>query len=357
MRHRLFGLLLTTCVAACAPTTGPVSLPTDVLVVLDRDERALRLVVVDSTDLMVTIPLGAGTGAPTTLAVRGGMAAVGFGTGGRILIVDLIRREVTATIVTGLGESSPIASVFITEDGEGYAASPVANLITRFTLSGAAEQIPGVSHGPQAFGLARGRVFFVNGNRQGCFPVRPDCPNTPSWLSPFDRSTPILDSIPLLGPGNAVAAALGGDGLLYVLNAGTGGPVERRLSALDPVRQREVASFGGIGVKPLYMASDGGERLLLASDAEGLMVFNTRTRSLDRGAGSAIPTQQPRGVAFDGLGRGYVLEAGSCDASGATGRVRVFGTDLVERRAITTGACPVAIAVTEFSIDFLAADQ
>jgi hypothetical protein len=357
MRHRLVALFVATLVGACAPTTGPVSLPTDVLVVLDRDERALRLVVVDSANLEATIPLGAGPGAPTTLAVRGGMAAVGFGTGGQILIVDLIRREVTATILTGLGENSPIASVFITESGEGYAASPVANLITRFTLAGAAEQIPGVSQGPQAFGLARGRIFFVNGNRQDCFPVNPTCPNTPSWLSPFDRGTPVLDSVPLLGPGNAVAAALGGDGLLYVLNAGNGGQVEGRLSAVDPVRQREVASFGGIGVMPLYMASDGGERLLLASDAEGLMVFNTRTRSLDRGAGSGIPTQHPRGVAFDGLGRGYVLEAGSCEASGAQGRVRVFGPDLVERRAITTGTCPMAIAVAEFPVDFLTVAQ
>jgi len=351
MRHWPVGLLLASLVGACAPTTGPVSLPTEVLVVLDREERSLRLVAADSTDAVVTIPLGIGPGAPTTLAVRGSIAAVGLGTGGQILLINLATRQLAAVIVTGFGENSPIVSVAITEEGEGYAASPIVNLVTRFTLDGAAEQIPGLTQGPQAFGLARGRVFFVNGNRQNCYPIQAICANNASWLGPFERNKNPLDSVPLLGPGNAVAAVLGADGLLYVLNAGNGGTVEGRLSAVDPVRLREVASFGGFGVFPRYIASDGGDRLLVASQAEGLMVFNTRTRALERGAGSGIPLQDPRALTSDGLGRAYVVEGGSCTTGGALGRVRVFGADLVERRAIPTGICPVAAAVTEIPAD------
>ena len=99
------------------------------------------------------------------------------------------------------------------------------------------------------------------------------------------------------------------------------------------------------------MVSDGGDRLLIASAAEGLMVFNTRTRELERGAGSGIPLLQPRGLASDGLGRSYVVEAGSCTVAGGAGRVRVFGSDLVERRTIATGVCPVAAAITEIQAD------
>ena len=133
--------------------------------------------------------------------------------------------------------------------------------------------------------------------------------------------------------------------------AGNGGSVEGRLSAVDPVRQREVASFGGLGVSPSFMVSDGGDRLLIASAAEGLMIFNTRTRALDRGAGSGIPLLQPRGLTSDGLGRSYVVEAGSCTVGGSAGRIRVFGADLVERRTIATGVCPVAAAITEIQAD------
>lgn len=351
MRFWPAGLLLASVAAGCAPTTGPVSLPTEVLVVLDREERALRLIAVDSTSTTMTIPLGPGVGVPTTLALWGTKAAVGLSSGGQILIVDLVKQQVTAVVVTGVGQLSPIASVAFSEDGDGYAASPVSNLVTRFTLSGAAEQITGLTQGPQAFGMARGRVFFVNGNRQGCFPVLPSCANNPSWLGPFERGKTTLDSIPLLGPGNAIAAVLSADGLLYVLNAGNGSPVEGRLSAVDPVAQREVASFGGFGVAPLYLASDGGDRLLVASAAEGLMVFNSRTRSLERGAGAGIPLLQPRALASDGFGRSYVVEAGSCQLGGSTGRVRVFGTDLVERRTIPTGVCPVAAGITEIPAD------
>jgi hypothetical protein len=344
-------LLLASALGACAATTGPTSLPTEVLVVLDQQERALRLVAVDSTATTITIPLGTTVGAPTTLAVRGTKAAVGMNAGGLILIVDLVSHQVIAQIVTSLGDNTPIASIAFSEEGDGYAASPVANLVTRFTTAGAAEQISGLTQGPQAFGMARGRVFFVNGNRAGCYPVQVACANNASWLAPFERGKTPLDSIPLLGPGNAVAAVPSSDGVLYVLIAGNGGTVEGRLSAVDPVRQREVASYGGLGVSPLFMVSDGADRLLIASAAEGLMVFNTRTRALERGAGSGIPLQQPRGLASDGLGRSYVVEAGSCTAGGSSGRIRVFGADLVERRTIATGVCPVAAAITEIRAD------
>ncbi len=351
MRFWPVGLLVVGILGACAPTTGPVSLPTEVLVVLDQTERALRLVAVDSTSSVVTIPLGPGVGEPTTLAVSGSKAAVGLGSGGQILIVDLATRQLSAVVLTGVGELGPVTSIAFTADGEGFAASPIANLVTRFDVNGASERITGLTQGPQAFGLARGRIFFVNGNRQNCFPVQPTCPNLQSWLGLFERGKSSLDSVPLLGPGNALAAVQTSDGLLYILNAGNGGTVEGRLSAVDPVLKREVASFGGIGVAPRFLSSDGGDRLMVASATEGLMVFNIRTRSLERGAGAGIPLLDPRGLASDAFGRSYVVEAGSCVLGGGTGRVRVFGVDLVERKAIAAGVCPVAAAITEIPAD------
>jgi hypothetical protein len=67
------------------------------------------------------------------------------------------------------------------------------------------------------------------------------------------------------------------------------------------------------------------------------MVFNTRTRTLERGAGAGIPVQGNSGVAVDAANRVYAIESGPC--TGAPGRVRVFRTDLTEIRSLILGAC------------------
>ena len=54
---KVLRVMLAMVIAGCAPTTGPVSLPLEVLVILDRDARTLTLVPVDSTSVAATIPL------------------------------------------------------------------------------------------------------------------------------------------------------------------------------------------------------------------------------------------------------------------------------------------------------------
>lgn len=141
--------------------------------------------------------------------------------------------------------------------------------------------------------------------------------------------------------------------MLYVLSSGNGGTTEGRLSGVDPVTRKEVASFAGFGPKPTYMAADGNDRLLIASLTE-LMVFNTRDRRVEKGVGAGIPFQSavPRALVTDAFGRAYLSVGGACLLGGATGVVRVFGTDLVERSAIPVGVCPVASAVTEIPADY-----
>jgi hypothetical protein len=145
------------------------------------------------------------------------------------------------------------------------------------------------------------------------------------------------------------------DGLLYVLSTGDGA-ASGRLSVVDPVLRQEIASFSGFGVAPQFLASDGADRILIASGAEGLMLFNVRDRRIERGAGQGVPLERPVGVLADGLGRIYVLEAGTCDG-GTTARIRVFGSDLVPRRDLSTTPCPAAMALTEIPTELLGIDQ
>lgn len=358
MRLGPAALLLLSAVGACAPTTGPTALPVEVLVVLDREERLLRLIAVDSTNVVKTIDLSGSLGAlkPTVMAVRGTTALVGLGSAGFVLVVDLATRRVVRPLIpiAGLGE---VAAVAISEAGQGFSAVPATpnneNVTILDPATGAAG-ITTVAGGPQGFGVARGTVFVVLGNRQFCYPAVPSCLNTPSWLKPYPFNT--IDSIALNGPGNASATAVGSDGLLYVLNSGNGGTAEGRLSAVDPVARKEVASFGGFGISPLYMASDGSDRLLITGPHE-LMVFNVHDRLVEKGAGAGIPFPvSPRGIAADAFSRAYLPVGGSCVVGGAVGAVRVFGADLVERSPLAVGVCPVAVAVTDIPADFFHVD-
>ena len=111
---------------------------------------------------------------------------------------------------------------------------------------------------------------------------------------------------------------------------------------MDPVRREEVATFGGLGVRPARAASLG-DRLLIASPTEGLMEFNTRTRQFTRGAGNGVPLTGAVGVATDGEGRVWVARQGACP--GGAGTLTQLRSDLTSVRDVPLGACPTAAAV------------
>ncbi len=326
-------------IGACASTNSTGSLPIEVLVVLDQVDRNLVLVPVDSPSVVRFVPVADGGNIPTSLAVRGQFALVGMGQAGVVLVVDLVAGQVTRRMSIS---TSGVTAVAFGDDGAAYAAS-ANGLVTRFDPASGTGAIGLISGGPQGFGIGRGKVYLVMGNREGCGEPG-SCDDRPSWLVSLATVSP-GDSVPLLGPGNAGPAVTGADGNIYVLSRGDGGAVEGRLSVIDPVRNAEVASFGGFGPSPSWIGTNAGDRILVASEQGGLMMFNIRDRRVERGIGTGIPVNRPGGIATDELGRVYVLEQGGCSVS-APGRVRVFGPDLVERQLITGGICPVGAATT-----------
>ena len=243
-----------------------------------------------------------------------------------------------------------LRAIALTGDDEGYAAVTNTNTVVRFhPLSGGTDAPLDLNlyrlGGPRGFAVARGQTYAINGNRQNCDPGPPGCPTgRASWLTLLDPAHP--DSIPLIGPGNASVAANSPDGLLYVLVRGDSGIYDGQLTGVNPVDPtRSQFSYAGFGAAPQFLAADGFNRLLIAS-ASGLMAFNTSNRTIIQGA-PGIPLSHATALATDGLGRIYVVEAGGCTAEGAAGRVRIFGTDLIERVGISAGICPVAAIVTE----------
>jgi hypothetical protein len=126
-----------------------------------------------------------------------------------------------------------------------------------------------------------------------------------------------------------------GDGLLYVIQEGDPSIDEARLSIVDPVDRREVASFGGFGFGPGDLTADGGDRLLISSRTEGLMEFDRADRVVVRGEGNGVVIPANSGVAVDSQARIYALEAG---CSG-TGILHILRTDFSEIRSVSVGQC------------------
>jgi hypothetical protein len=344
--RRIGGLLGLVLAGACASTL-PSALPVEVLVMLDRQANELLIMPTDSVGVVHHFSLSQSLLTdPLLLAVRGTTVAVAYSTS--VTIVDLNGPRVLRTI--RIVPNDPIRAVVLTGDDEGYAAATNTNTVVLFHPLTDRTDAPldvGLYHlgGPRGFAVARGLTYAINGNRQNCDPGPPGCPvGKASWLSLLDPAHP--DSIPLIGPGNASASANSPDGLIYVLVRGDSGVYDGQLTGVNPADPtRSQFSYAGFGAAPQYLSADGFNHLLIAS-ASGLMVFNTSNRSVTRGT-PGIPLSKATALTTDGLGRIYVLEAGSCTAGGSPGRVRVFGQDLIERVGMAAGNCPVAAAVTE----------
>ncbi len=339
-------LLLTGLLAgACAPTTAPSPPPSELLLVVNGGDNSLSLIPIDSLRPTRRIPLG-GAGRSTHVSARAGTALVAGGEGDALYLVDLVTERLKRTFLLEAG-SRPGGLTLVSES-VAHATLPGRNALLRVDLVSGDTASVAVGQYPVDVVLTRGRLFVINANLGPC-DDGPFCPLGPGWITVVDpvtnaRSTG-RDSIPLPSSGQPRAAELGGDGLVYVVHTGSVSDEEPgRLTIVDPVRREEVGSFGGFGFVPVGIASDGRERLFVASPRDGLMEFNTRTRRVVRGAGSGVAVSDNVAAAVDSHGRVYAIEAGGC-GPGALGRLRLFRADLTEARSLILGECPTAAVI------------
>ena len=298
--------------AGCAEPNPFPPPPDEVLLVANTTAATLSAVPVSATGPGTTIQLtgssvnGLDALGPIVIASLPGDDAA-----------DLLNLIVMSVVMTmDLPAGSGATGVAVVNDTVGYVANPNLNSITQIDLvtGDTASLMVGVY--PQGLISTRGSLFVLNGNVTPCGQPGGLCSLGSSWLTVVDPLTNTLasgtDSIPLVGPGNARYAAIGSDGLLYVMNRGT--TTDSRLSIVDPVGRQEIASFGGFGRGPGQLAGDRGERILISSPSEGVMVFNTRTRSVDRGAGNGVAIPENSGIAVDGSLRTYAIQSGDAPA-------------------------------------------
>ena len=322
---------------ACAATEPFPPAPVEVLVVVNRTARTLSVVPTSAPNTGVAIPLGASSNVPAGIAARAGIALVPLGDDDAVAVVDLGAGTVLNTFP--LATNSGATGAAIIDDSIGYVANPGLNTVTRINYRTGDTASVGVGVHPQGLVFTRGKLFVLNGNLNGAL-----APIGASWLSVVDPVTNALasgiDSILLFGPGNARAATVGPDGLVYVMSAGDSGTGEGRLSIVNPVTRVELASFGGFGNLPAGVAATG-DHLFVASWAEGVLVFDTRLRQVTRGAGEGYAVATNASVATGTHDRVYAISAGPC-TGGTGGTAHILrASDLVQTGTISLGECAI----------------
>jgi hypothetical protein len=322
--------------AGCAETAAPPPAPEEVVVVLNTSGATLSLVPVAAPTQVSTIPLGASDVEPVSVATRGGTAVVPLRGRSAVAIVDLREQQLVNTIQ--LQPGAQVAGAALVDDSTAYISSSNLNSMTRVDLATGDTASLAVGNTPQQVTFTRGRLLVLNANLDSL-----GKPAGESWISVVDPAAgdrgALIDSIPLIGPGNAEYSAIASDGLVYVVQVGDPSMDEGRLSVVDPVRRQELASFGGFGFGPGDLTADGGDRLLISSRTEGLMEFDTAERSIVRGEGNGVPVPGNTGVAVDSEGRVYALESG-CSENGV---LHLLRPDFTEIRTVPVGQCATQV--------------
>lgn len=331
----------------CAETNAPPPDPVELLVVTNSQANSLTLVPVDRSEPPLIVQLGNPRGTPLTIAARERFAIVPLGDIDEVAVVDLLRRTMVHRVP--LPPGSGARGAIMVNDSIGYVANSLRNTVSQVNVLSRRTEEVAVGVSPQGFALARGRLFVLNGNL--------DANGEPvgsSWLTVINPATnqlaPGIDSVPLTGPGDAAFATVAGNGLIYIVNRGRSMPAEGRLSVVDPLERREVASFAGLGLRPGELATDGRSRVFVSSLAEGLLEFHTDSNAVVRGEGEGVPIPSNVGVAVDSEGRVYAIEAGPC-AAGQPGLAHVLDEELEPIRLIQLGRCPAGALVARIGVE------
>ncbi len=328
-------LLALPALAGCdTDSTGPRVVTAEAVSIVNSTDRTLTVVATENPNAKFTVGLGA-QGSPVSVAARGRWAVVPMGTYPFAVVVDLQAGAVSRTVPLPAGSGA--TGVAFLNDSIAIVANPALNSVTPVNvLRGTAGASIAVGGYPQAVVAGGGRVYVLNAELVNFSPART------STVTVIDGALQVAGTIPL-GGFNASAGAFE-SGRLYVVNSGHFGQADGSLSVVDAATLTETHHATGFGSFPGSIALDGSGLAYVGLYDQGLLVWNTGTRTFTRGpdnpllTGGGVPLS---GVGFDGSDRLYTLHPGTCQAAGAVTQTRLSSG---ESGSVTTGVCPFALA-------------
>lgn len=311
------------------------------LVVAVVNSGANSVSCVDATRLIAACleDLAPPSGTPTTLDAHGSVIVVPLGPANAVKVINFAG----GSRVVALPGNSGATGVAIQDDSVAWVANPNLNSVTQVNYQRGDTATFAAGTRPQAVEVTDEFLFFVNSNLAG---GQPAGPSSLTWLTRGEFGAPRTSGTIPLSCTNASFAALGQDGLLYVVCSGTAGAADGKLAIVDPVAREEVAVLNGLGESPGPAIFHPSGRLLIASRDEGILEVNTLTRVLTRGRGSGVMPggEGVAGLALDPRGRVYAVVPRDCTNPGAV-YVLASPPDYRIIRGVTVGVCPSAAAL------------
>ena len=309
---KAIGVVAIVIAAACSDSTAPVapgflggtSSNHEIGLVVSSLGKTLTLFQVGSPATQQQIALGtSSTVTPVGFSVRGRLAAVPLGNAASVALINLETATIQRFFTFTGGNTTGSA---FADDSTVIAANDDRNLVGRFTVGQAADAIANtvtVAPRPTAVTMAGNRAMVVSANLDANF-----APIGNGIVTAIDPKTLQVLGTAQTGGTNSSDAAVGPDGLLYVVNTGdfVG---EGSLTIIDPATMQVVTTVPNMGVGAGAISIDANGLAYVSAFFVGTVVWNTKTRSFIRGSDNPVCAK----VASGGCRGAF---AATADASG-----------------------------------------
>jgi YVTN family beta-propeller protein len=293
LRRPLFIAATTLAAVACGsdnPTQtvapgflGGTSNDHEVGIVVNSTGKAITLFQLGSPTTQKTVAFGASsTISPVGLSTRGRRAAVPLGDAASVALVDLEKQTATRFFTFAAGNAT--GSAFV-DDTTIIAANPTLNIVGRFTTGQSADAIGTLSAKlapqPTAVVIAGSRALIVSANLDNNF-----LPIGNGIVTAVDTKTLQVLGTAASGGTNSTDAALGPDGLLYVLNTGDF-VAPGSITIINPATMTVVTTVAvGSGPGAIYIDASG--LAYVSAFFGGTTVWDTKARTFVRGTSNPL---------------------------------------------------------------------
>lgn len=277
----------TTFVAACSDSTSSglsdflngTSSDHQIGVIVNSGSRALTLFQHGSPATIEQIPFGSSTDiTPVGLSIQGHYALVPLGNTASIAYVDLNSQTIKRYYLFPSGNTT--GSAFV-NDTTMLVANTNTNVVGRVTAGQASDSVRDtvtVPGGPTAIVMASGHAFVISGNLDENY-----APAGPGIITVIDPTTMHVVSTLQSGGENSTAAAVGPDGLVYVVNTGDYA-TQGSVTIVDPSTLQVVTTVPNMGVGPGEITFGANGLAYISGYFSGTLVWNSSTRQFVRDA-------------------------------------------------------------------------
>jgi hypothetical protein len=359
LRASAIATLLVAAASCGSDVTGPAVAPGflggtaanhEIGLVVNSTGKSLTMYQLGSPTTQKQIALGtSSTVTPVGFSVRARFAAVPLGNAASVAFINLETASITRFFTFASGNTT--GSAFF-DDTTVFAANTALNKVGRFTANQASDVISSLASvgvQPTAIAVTATRVLVTSSNLDANY-----TPIGNGIVTAIDPKTMAVLGTASTGGVNSTDAAVGPDGLLYVVN--TGDYVSQgSMTIVDPATMQVVTTVPNMGVGPGAISIDANGLAYVSGFFSGTLVWNTKTRAFVRDTANPVCAKLPDGscrgafaAAANANGDIHQLFFGSA-SKGLAPYVFVFksgGYALSD--SIAVGAGPAAIAIRTF---------